>query len=418
MYDSPEAHQILGLEDPRVVSGQSVSHQPPSIDVTIRREGKIVPCPQCNQECPNHDTAKRSLRDLDNRNYSVDLQVNVPRTRCPDCGTKQIDIPLARSKDRNTLEFEDEVIRHLAIASISTVTKGLGLSWHAVAGIMAAAVDRGRAMLDEQPCPADICVDEISFRKGHRYVTVVSCRETGRVLFDTEGRDAAALLRFHDVLSSTQNAVLKTISLDMSRAYISAPRNTFRRAASMICFDRFHVQKALGDAVDKVRKDENRTMMIAGDRTLIGKRYQVLRQRVNLSWHNRRELTELVSQVKKTGRAWTILEASRRLWNYVSMTWARKGWMRLIGWMKRSRLEPMREAARTLKAHLHGILNAVIHRASNAMVELNNAKIKAIMVQAKGYHSDESYQKAILFRMGGLKLQTSYLHPYQHTASA
>ena len=417
MYDSPEAQQILGLEAPWKATGQQLSHWPPRIDIDIRREGKMAPCPRCGQVCPIHDTVKRTLRDLDNRGYRVYLHVRVPRTRCPDCGTKQIDFPLARSKAQNTMALEDEVIRHLAVASINTVAREHGLSWHAVANIMDAAVVRGLAFREEQ-CPEHICVDEVSFRKRHRYVTVVSCRKTGRVLFVTEGRDAEALMRFYNALSTAQRAAIKTVSMDMSRAYISATRKAFRRADSMICFDRFHVQKALGDAVDKVRKGENRTMMIQGDRTLVGKRYQVLRQRANLNWHDRRELTELVSQAKKTGRAWAILEASRRLWNYVSMTWARKGWMRLIGWMQRSRLEPMREAARTLKAHLHGILNAVIHRASNAMAESNNAKIKAIKVQAKGFHSVESFQRAILFRLGGLKLQTGYLHPYQHPASA
>ena len=367
MYQPPEAQQILGLEYLWVVSGQSVSHQRPRIDDDIQRVGKTAHCPQCGQEYLIHDTVKRTVRDLDSRNYPVYLQVKDSRTRCPDCGTKQIDCPLARSKSRNTMEFEDGIIRQLAVASISTVAKGLGLSWHAVAGIMEAAVERGLVMLDEQPCPADICVDEVSFRRGHVYVTVVSCRETCRVLFVTEGRDAATLMRLYDALSNTQKAALKTISMDMSRTYISATRKTFRRAASMICFDRFHVQKALGDAVDKVRKSENLIMIIAGDRILVGKRYQVLRYRANLSWHDRRELTELVSQAKKIGRAWATLEASRRLWNYVSMTWAKKGWMRLIGWMQRSRLEPMREAAMTLKAHLDGIVNAVIHRASNAI---------------------------------------------------
>jgi len=112
----------------------------------------------------------------------------------------------------------------------------------------------------------------------------------------------------------------------------------------------------------------------------------------------------LVRTTLKTARAWAIKELAMSLWDYVSRTWAEKGWHRWYSWAIRSRLEPIKQAARMIKKHLWGIINAIVLKADNGHAESINSKIKMIKIRARGFRNKDRFKTAIYFHLGGLDL--------------
>jgi transposase len=173
-----------------------------------------------------------------------------------------------------------------------------------------------------------------------------------------------------------------------------------------VCFDRFHVARHLGDAVNTVRKQEHKRLRAEGDRTLVGTKYLWLESTGSMRPERRSLLWQLKDVCRRTGRAWALKEMASRLWDYASVGWARRAWLAwaALALASRSRLEPMVRAARMVRTHLEGILNAVVLKATNAAAESMNARIQRIKAMACGYRNRERFRNAILFHLGGLDL--------------
>ena len=171
-----------------------------------------------------------------------------------------------------------------------------------------------------------------------------------------------------------------------------------------IAFDNSDVAKYLGEAVDKVRREEHRKLMKAGKADLKGTKYDWLSNPKNMTRRQKQRFKALRDSTLKTARAWAIKELAMSLWGYVSKTWARKGWARWLSWAVRCRLEPMKKVAKTIKKHLWGILNAIVLKVSNGPAEGINSRIKAIKVRSHGFRNKERFANAIYFHLGGLDL--------------
>jgi transposase len=156
--------------------------------------------------------------------------------------------------------------------------------------------------------------------------------------------------------------------------------------------------------VNTVRKEEHRTLRAEGDRTLVGTKYLWLENPGSMRPERRSLLSRLRDVCTRTGRAWALKEMASRLWGYVSVGWARKAWLSWAALASRSRLEPMVRAARMVRTHLEGILNAVVLGVTNAAAESMNARIQRIKAMACGYRNRERFRNAILFHLGGLDL--------------
>ena len=249
----------------------------------------------------------------------------------------------------------------------------------------------------------------------HAHVPKIKCPECGKInmicysLADNRARRTLHITDrvIHALLSNHIIGVVRNFGLT-EKAVINIQNKSMEWRQS----------QRTGTAVDQVCRGEKRDLIIKIDRTLITKKHLVLMKPQNMNREMCRLLDEAVKHARQTGRAWAILEMSRCLWGYVSRTWARKMWLKLLYWMQRSRLEPMRREARMLKKHLDDILNAIVHKTTNALAESNNTKIKAIKVRANGYGSIEGFQNSILFHLGGLRLETGYQHPHQKSVSA
>ena len=217
-------------------------------------------------------------------------------------------------------------------------------------------------------------------------------------------RKKADLKQWFEALPRSCLEAIESVSMDMWPAFINATLERVPGAESKIAFDKFHVAKYLGEAVDKVRREEHRKLIKAGKADLKGTKYDWLSNPKNMTRRQKQRFKALRDSTLKTARAWAIKELAMSLWGYVSKTWARKGWARWLSWAVRCRLEPMKKVAKTIKKHLWGILNAIVLKVSNGPAEGINSRIKAIKVRSHGFRNKERFANAIYFHLGGLDL--------------
>ncbi|MEJ1472115.1 MAG: ISL3 family transposase [Candidatus Sedimenticola sp. (ex Thyasira tokunagai)] len=394
----------MGIKSPWEVT--SVELAVPDENVTVHVEQKVGTkqcCPICGETSPGYDTRKRSWRHLDTCQYKTMLVADVPRVECKEHGVVTVSVPWAEPGTGFTAIFEALVIDWLKEASISAVSRLMGLSWNAIDGIMQRAVKRGLARREEIN-PTHIGVDETAFRKRHDYVTVVSDQDTGTVLHVGSDRKKATLKAWYSSLTEGQREAIESVSMDMWPAFINATLESLPGADEKIAFDKFHVAKYLGEAVDKVRRQEHKALMAEGYEDLKGSKYDWLYNPHNMTHKQKLRFKALRESTLKTARAWAIKELAMSLWHYVSKTWAQKGWNRWLSWAVRSRLDPIKEVAKTIKAHLWGILNAVVLKVSNGPAEGLNSRIKMIKFRSRGFRNKERFANAIYFHLGGLSL--------------
>lgn len=402
MRDKPLYQQILGIESPWRVTGVDVAVDEGEVRVRVEaKSGTRHVCPQCGKRCAGYDRRVRRWRHLDTCQLKTILVAEVPRVSCPEHGVVMVKVPWAEPGAGFTALFEALVISWLKEASIAAVARQLKLSWNAIDGIMQRAVKRGLARRKRKPSK-HIGVDETAFRKGHSYVTVVSDGTT--VLYVADDRKQSSLDGYYADLSKAECAAIESVSMDMWPAFISATRAALPDADTKIAFDKFHVAKYLGDAVDKVRRAEHKALRAQGRDDLVRSKYLWLRNPSNMSRSQWQDFKGLRDSTLKTARAWAIKEFAMTLWGYVSRTWAEKGWKRWLAWATRCRLEPVKKVAQTIRKHLWGIINAIILDANNGGAESINGRIKLIKVRSRGFRNKDRFRNAIYFHLGDLDL--------------
>lgn len=404
MRDKDLYAQILGIKSPWQVADVELSVSKGEVTVQVEQEaGAKSCCPSCGKESPGYDSRRRRWRHLDTCQYKTILVADVPRVKCEEHGVVTVSVPWAEPGSGFTAMFEALVIDWLKEASTSAVSRLMGLSWNAIDGIMQRAVARG-LLRREAVFPTQIGVDETAFRKRHDYVTIVSDQQEGNVLHVGSDRRKETLKAWYESLTEAQRESIQSVSMDMWPAYINATLESLPEAEEKIAFDKFHVAKYLGEAVDKVRRQEHKALMAEGYEDLKGSKHDWLYNPENMTRKQKIRFKSLRDSTLKTARAWAIKELAMSLWHYVSKTWARKGWEQWLSWAVRSRLEPIKDVARTIKEHLWGILNAVVLKVSNGPAEGLNSRIKMIKVRSRGFRNKERFANAIYFHLGGLNL--------------
>jgi transposase len=404
MRDKDLYSQILGIKTPWFVEDVNLDIVANKVEVFIALQADaVLTCPHCGAASPRYDKRERRWRHLDTCQMQTLLVAEVPRVNCATHGVTQMAVAWAEPGSGYTALFESLVIDWLKITTTEALRLRLNLSWNAVDGIMQRAVARGLARR-ETLSPTRLSVDETSFQKRHEYVTVVTDQDTARVLYVADDRTQEALENYYKTLSAEQLSAVESVSMDMWPAYINATQAHVPDALNKIAFDKFHVAKYLGDAVDKVRRAEHRLMQSAGSDILKGSKYDWLTNPENMDRARWQGLQNLMALCQKTARAWAIKECAMSLWHYVSRTWAEKAWKRWLGWALRSQLEPVRKAAKTIQRHLYGIINAIVLKANNGMAESINAKIQKVKTMACGFRNRERFRNAIYFHLGGLDL--------------
>ena len=405
MQDRQLYQQVLGIGAPWLVSRVELDLAAEEVHVYLgHEETATFRCPECGEVCPLQDhQPERTWRHLDTCQYRTLLHAELPRTRCKAHGVRVVRIPWAEPYGRFTALFERLVIDWLQAASQQAVADRVGLSWDEVHGIMERAVKRGLARREAEPIP-HIGVDEKSFRKRHRYVTVVSDIDRGRVLYVATDRKQKSLDGFWPTLSEEQLASIEGVAMDMWEPYVNSTQQHLPNAEEKIVFDKFHVAKHLGEAVDKVRRREHKELRAEGDERLKGTKYDWLKGRDKFDEKGWRAFCRLRRSHLKTSRAWAMREQAMKLWDYSYRGAAENHFRWWYRWATHSRLKPMIDKAKMLKTHLKNILTYLTHPITNALSESLNSKIQWVKYTARGFRNQANFKTAIYFHCGGLDL--------------
>jgi transposase len=318
---------------------------------------------------------EREWRHLDTMQFQTIIRARVPRSKCSQRGVKTIAVPWAGKHSRFTLLFEAFAVEVLqAAANVKRAAELLKLNWQTTHGIMQRAVERGLTRRSIEQL-RHVGLDEKSFGQGHSYVSVITDLDAGRVLEVALDRTQQSADTLWNSLPAEQRQKVQAVSTDMWQPYLASTEEHTPQAE--IVHDKFHVSKHLNEAVDQVRRRENKQLRAEGDDRLVGSKQLWLFSPDRLSKERKKQLQTLRQETLKTGRAWAIKEHFRRFWDYVYATSAADFFRDRHGWAVRSQLKPMADKAKMLKRHLDSLLSYFRHRITNAVSEGFNSRIKA-----------------------------------------
>src|SRR6266849_3961901 len=302
--------RLLCLDDSWRVESVDLEVEKKRIEIRLIHGGGPFACPECGGKCSIADHAEeRRWRHLDTMQFTTELVARLPRVRCSEHGVKTAAAPWAGKHSRFTLLFEAFAIDVLqACKSVQAAAKFLGVSWDQTDAILRRAVERGMARREATPI-RHLGLYEKSFGKGHDYVTVMTDLDGSRVLDVAPERTREAAESVLETLSDEQRQEVKAVAADMLPAYAAAVAAKTPQAD--LVHDKFHVAKHLTEAVDKVRRAENKALAAEGDDLLKGTRFLWLYALANLSRQQRRRFEAVKNAELKTARAWGIKELFR-----------------------------------------------------------------------------------------------------------
>ena len=398
---------ILGVGHPWSVTQVEVDDAAKTVHVWLAEDpGATFACPECQRLAPCHDHVERTWRHLDTCQYETRLHAKVPRVHCPEHGVKTVAVPWAVPHSRFTMLFERLAIAWLKEATPAAVARRLGLSWEEANGIVERAVRRGLARRSTHAARF-LGIDEHSYLKHFEFVTMVVDLERQIVLHVADDRTADTLASYFDGLSIEDRLAIEAIAMDMWDPYRKTVRDYVPDGDLKIVFDRFHVMRHVTEAMDQVRRRENRELRQRNDKRLTGTKFLWLKTHVgghDFTAAMRRQFRALRQSSLKSARAWALKDAFRHLWDYRSVRAAQAFFDRWEAWAQRSRLRPMIHVAGIIRRHLANILNYLNYRITNAVAEGLNAKIQWIKYSSRGFRDRERFKRAILFHCGGLDL--------------
>jgi transposase len=377
--------------------------------VSVRLRSRRLRCP-CGRTSPaTYDRSQRSWRHVDLGRFKVVVRAQVRRVDCHGCGRVRTEqVPWARPGARHTRDFEDTaawLVRRMSKAAVATL---LRTSWNTVDGLVQRLVT---AHLNPEAAShrlarlTRIGVDEIAYRKGRKFLTIVTDHDTGHVVWVREGRTQTALIAFLDTLGPVRERI-RAISMDMTRIYREAARIHLPQAA--ICYDPFHLIKWVGEALDQVHLATPRDgAPIQVDGLSPAKTWQKVRTTLraaaeNLDATGKAIINQLRIKQKRLYRAWQLKENLRAL--YKGLT-AEAATRHLDKWCRaatRSNINAFMTLARRIRHHFDGIIAAVSHRLSNSRIEGINAGIRLIQRRANGYASLDNLIEMIHLCHGGV----------------
>lgn len=394
---------LLGIASPWVVKEAKLEMAGRKVDIEVAHDPEQpVRCPQCRRECARHDHApERTWRHLDVMQFTTQIRARLPRCACAEHGVVTLVPPWAEPGSRFTLLFEAFAVQVLlGCASLTQAAELLRLDWDSVQRIMDRAVERGLARRSISEV-VYVGLDEKSFGRRQDYVSLMTDLKTPRVLEVVEDRTTEAAVALWKSLPEGQRAKVKAASMDMGANFSSATRQI--APGAKIVHDRFHVAQMLNEAVDKVRREEHRRLLAKGDESLKHTKFLWL-QGAAVEGARALSFAELCERDLKTAKAWMHKETFQEFWQQPDAISAKRFHEQWHAQVMRSKLEPLQKVARTLVAHLDGLLNYFVHRITNALTEGFKSRIQAIKAAACGFRRFQNYRTRILFFCGKLDL--------------
>ena len=390
---------------------QSVEHiaeptGPGRIEVqVVPRKGSKPICSVCHKRGSIYDTqAARRFEFIPVWGFPVFFVYSMRRVNCPACGVKVEQVPWAKGKHELTLTYMQYLADWAKKLSWREVAKQFQTSWDKVFDSVQYVVNWGLENRDLSGISA-IGVDEIARQKGHKYLSLVYQidRYNTRLLWIGNERTSKSFSGFFDMLGADKSAQIQFICSDMWKPYLKVIRE--RASQALHVLDRFHIVAMLNKAIDKVRSEEHRKLKADGfEPVLKNSRWLLLKRPQNLTDKQEVKLSDLLRYNLKSVRAYLLKEDFDGFWGYISSYWAGRFLDRWTTRVMRSKIEPMKKVAKTIREHRPLILNYFKAKKaiSNGVVEGLNNKAKVTTRKSYGFRSVKCQEIALYHALGRL----------------
>ena len=393
----------LNIEDPWFIKNIEFAHESNQLDIWIDfKVGSKFDCPICNKPgCTAYDSKEKTWRHLNFFQYKTYLHCRVPRAECEICKPHQVIVPWARELSGFTLLMDALIMLLSQNMQISQVGNVIGETDKRIWRVVEHYVAEARSN-EDYSAVSTIGVDETSSKKGHKYITVVADAEKSKIIYACEGKDSSTITAFKANLEKHNGCVdsIDYVCCDMSPAFIKGVETEIPNAS--IIFDKFHVMKMINAAVDAVRRTEQ------SENALLKKtRYIWLKNPENLTKQQAKKLKSLQDMNLKTAQAYHMKLGFKDFWGCDSHESAEQYLNEWYDWATNSKLEPMIDAAKSIKKHWDGILNYHSLNMTNGLLEGVNSIIQALKRTARGYRNTSNFITMIYLRLGKLNFNLS-----------
>ena len=384
-----------------------VNFQPATVVVTVKLRNRKLRCPQCEFTTKaRYDTrpVSSSWRHLDFGRWRLVVRADLRRIECPTHGIRTEGVPFARANSHFTRDFEDLVGWLATTMDKTALCRLVRIDWDTtgriIERVMATGLDPAR--LDNLFV---IGADEVSWRKGHSYLTLVSNNDTGKFVWGNEGKDTATLDCFFDELGEERSERITAMSMDMGAAFEKSARKPGHATKAVICFDPFHVVQAGTQALEKVRRGVWQDLRQLPDqeaaRRFKGARWCLLKNPEDLTDEQAVTLRKLKRRGGDLWRAYALKEALRAIFaGDLSEGEVAMMLDRFCSRAQRSGMKPFVTLAQTIRKRKAGILAAIRLGVNNARHEGLNRRVRLIINRAYGFHSANAALALIMVTLG------------------
>jgi len=396
--------RLLGIKR-AVIEDVSFDEESQALVVSVRPRKKAKRrCGVCGRRCPLYDQGggRRRWRVPDLGVTRCYLEADAPRVHCPEHGVVVAQVPWARHGAGHSYAFDDMVAWLATHTSKSAVCQLMRITWRTVGNIITRVVAAAQQQRDPLDGLRRIGIDEVSYKRGHRYLTIVVDHDSGRLVWAAPGRDRKTLQRFFDLLGKERCAQITDVTADGADWIAEVVADRCPNATLSV--DPFHVVSWATDALDQVRREVWNAARKSGQkaraRELKGARFALWKNPEHLTKRQRATLAQIANTNRPLYRAYLLKEQLRQVF-HLPPGQAMALLDRWLAWARRCRLKPFVDLAKTVKAHLAGIRAAVTRGLSNGRVESVNTKIRLLTRVAFGFRSPQALIALAMLDLGG-----------------
>lgn len=399
--------RMVGVDEATVIERVEFDEDADVLVVRARpRRPKRRRCGLCGVVSPGYDQGegRRRWRALDLGEVRCVIEADAPRVRCVEHGVTVAQVPWARHGAGHTRAFDDTIAWLAVHASKSAIVELLRVAWTTVGSIVARVVAEARVAVDPFDGLERIGIDEISYKKGHRYLTVVVDHDSGRLVWAAKGRDKATLHGFFDALGEHRCGQVRLVSCDAANWI--GPVVADRCPNAKVCLDAFHLVQWVTEALDEVRRDTwneaRRGGMKAHARDLKGARYALWKNPEDLTANQSKKLAWVAKVNGRLYRAYLMKEQFREIVRL-------KGVMGMLlldewlAWCSRCRIPAFVALGRRIRSHRDGVEAMLANGLSNGLIESTNTKIRVLTRVAFGFKEPEHLIALALLDRGGYR---------------
>jgi transposase len=397
--------RLLGVDDRTVIERIEFDEEADAVVAHVRpRRLRKRRCGRCGKRAPGYDQGegRRRWRALDLGEIRSFVEADAPRVRCADHGPTVIQFAWARHGAGHTRAFDDTVAWLAVHTSKTAITVLLRVAWASVGAIVTRVVDEARAAVDPFDGLVRVGIDEISYKRGHRYLTVVVDHDSGRLVWAAKGHDKKTLEGFFDALGDERCGRIRLVSCDAAEWISDVVKARCQNAT--VCLDAFHLVKWVTEALDEVRRqtwnEARRAGMKTHARDLKHARYALWKNPEDLSARQEAKLAWVAKVNRRLYRAYLLKEQFRQI---IAIKGVR-GLVMLeqwLAWVARCRIPAFVELGRRIRKNLAGIEAALLNGLSNALVESTNTKLRLLARMAYGFKEPEHLIALALLDRGG-----------------